>query len=325
MKRSVNRTAAAFFASSLLLVFAGSARAEFPERPVHFIVGFTAGGGVDTLARVVGAKLSEKWGQPVIVENRAGADGTVAASFVANSAKDGYNLAFITTGHTASVTQTTLSYDAVKSFEPITQVAYVPDVLVIVPSLPVKNLPELVAYVKANPNKLNFGSSGAASAPFLEMADLMKQTGMKMIHVPYQGGSAAAVAMLTGEIQLKFAAMPTITGQVDAKQIIAIAVSSKTRSPVMPTVPTVEEAMHFDHFDAAQSDWTGVLAPAGTPKNIVTKINKDMAEAIHSPDVQERLSSLGFVPVGDSPEEFTATLQREIPRWAALLKEFNPK
>lgn len=312
------RRVAALF---MVLSAAGAFAAEFPNKSVRFIVGFGVGGGTDTLARVVGQKLSEKWRFSVVVENRPGADGSIAAEFVAQSPPDGHTVAWVSNAHAVTPILRKLPYDAVKSFVPLSLVAYVPDVLVVPASLPVNSLPEFIAYARARPGQLNYGSPGEATAPVPETALLMKLTGIKLIHVPYKGGAEVVLALLRGDIQMYFGALPTIAPQVKAGRLKALAVAASTRSPAMPEVPTVLEAANLPGFEGI--DWTGALIAAGTPKDIVDRLSKDMIDAIRSPDIQAKFASIGFVPIANTPEEFRQKLESDIARWGPLLKDLG--
>jgi tripartite-type tricarboxylate transporter receptor subunit TctC len=298
-----------------------AAAAGYPDKPVHFIVGFGAGGGTDSLARIVGKQLSDMWHVPVVVENKAGADGSIAAEAVAQSAPDGYTVAWVSNAHTATPFLRKLSYDPVKSFVPMSLVAYVPDVLVVPASLPVNSLPELIAYAKERPGQLNFGSPGTATAPVPETALLMKLTDIKLVQVAYKSGAEVVQGLIRGDVQMYFGALPTVAPQVKAGKLKALAVAAPARSPAMPDVPTMLEAAKLSGFDGV--DWTGTLVAAGTPKEIVDRLSRSMIEAIKSPEVQERFAKLGFVAVADTPEEFRQKLESDIARWGPLLKELG--
>lgn len=302
------------------MIAANNAHAAWPDKPVRFIVGFPPGGGVDTLTRIFGQKMSEKWGVPVLVEDKPGSSGMIAADYIAHGAPDGYSVAWITNAHTVTPTMNKLNYDPIKSFAPVTQIAYGPDVLVVIPSLPVHTLKELIEYAKARPGQVNYGTSGVGSAPYLETALLMQMTGINMVHVPFKGGTIAVTSMLGDETHIKFGAMPTVLPAIRSGQIRAIAVSANVRSLLLPEVPTVAEALGIDHFDGANTNWTGVLAAAGTPADIVNKMQQDIAEAAHLPDVEKQLANIGFVPVVNTPEQFTEVIRNEIERWKPLLQ-----
>jgi tripartite-type tricarboxylate transporter receptor subunit TctC len=306
--------------AATLAIGATAARAEYPDKPVRFILGFSPGGGVDIQARIVGDALQKKWGQTIVIESRAGANGSIAADFVSRTAPDGYTLVWVSNAHTATPSLLKLNYDAIKSFAPITQVTRTPDVLLVQSRFQAKTLQELIALARAKPGELSYASVGTGGAPFLEMEMLMKQTGIKLNHVPYKGGGDAVISLLGGNTQAYFSVMATALGPIAAGQLRALALSSDQRSPKLPDVPTVAEAAGLERFEAADSQWTGVLAPAGTPRLVVEKLHKDFAEVLMSPEVQQRMDEVGFIPVASTPEAFTAMMTNDIPKWASLLQ-----
>jgi tripartite-type tricarboxylate transporter receptor subunit TctC len=304
-----------------LALGASAARAEFPEKPVHFILGFSPGGGIDIQARIVADGLNRKWHRPVVIESRAGANGSIAADLVSRAEPDGYTLVWVSNAHTATPSLLKLNYDAIESFAPITQVTRTPDVLVTQTTFPATNLKELIALAKAKPDELNYASVGIGGSPFLEMEMLMRQTGIRLNHVPYKGGGEAVISVLSGTTQAYFGVIGTILEHIQSGRLRALALSSQQRSPMLPDIPTVAEAAGLERFDAADSQWTGVLAPAATPKPIVDKLYADLADVLMSPEVQRRMADVGFIPVASTPGEFTAMMARDIPKWAALLKD----
>jgi tripartite-type tricarboxylate transporter receptor subunit TctC len=304
-----------------LVLGATAAQAEYPDKPVRFILGFSPGGGVDIQARIVGDALQKKGGQTIVIESRAGANGSIAADFVSRTAPDGYTLVWVSNAHTATPSLLKLGYEAIKSFSPITQVTRTPDVLVVQSGFQTKTLQEFIALARAKPGELSYASVGTGGAPFLEMEMLMKQTGIKLNHVPYKGGGDAVISLLGGNTQAYFSVMATALEPIAAGQLRPLALSSQMRSPKLPDVPTVAEAAGLERFDAADSQWTGVLAPAGTPKPIVDKLYKDFSEVLMSPEVQQRMGEVGFIPVASTPEAFTAMMAKDIPKWAELLKD----
>jgi tripartite-type tricarboxylate transporter receptor subunit TctC len=307
--------------SAMLMLGATAAQAEYPDKPVRFILGFSPGGGVDIQARIVGDALQKKWGQTIVIESRAGANGSIAADFVSRTAPDGYTLVWVSNAHTATPSLLKLGYDAIKSFAPITQVTRTPDVLVVQAGFQAKTLQDFIALARSKPGELSYASVGTGGAPYLEMEMLMKQTGIKLNHVPYKGGGDAVISLLGGNTQAYFSVMATALEPIAAGQLRPLALSSEKRSPKLPDVPTVAEAAGLARFDAADSQWTGVLAPAGTPKPVVDKLYKDFAEVLMSPEVQQRLGEVGFIPVASTPEAFTAMMAKDIPKWAELLKD----
>jgi tripartite-type tricarboxylate transporter receptor subunit TctC len=305
-------------AVSMVVLSAGTALAAFPDRTVQIYVGYAPGGNSDFSARLVAKKLSEKWGQPVVVVNRPGADSTISSDFVAHSAPDGYTLAWISNSHTITPNQYKLGYDPLKSFEPISEVASAADVLVINSTLPVNSLKELIAYAKAKPGQLNFGSNGTGGLQYLEAVLLAQRAGIDMVGIPYKGGSQLLVALLGNEIQMAFGSVLGTKSQVEAGKFKALAVSTAKRSPMLPEVPTVAEAAGLDGYD--ETEWYGIVAPAGTPADIVKKIHDDLVEVLHAPDVQATLAKQGYTAVGSSSEAFRKQLADEVDQWSAFLK-----
>ena len=265
--------------------------------------------------------MQKSWGQPVIIESRAGGNGSIAADMLSKLPPDGYNVVWVSNAHTASPSLLKLNYDAIKSFTPITQATRSPDVLVVKPDFPAKTLKELIALAKSKPGELNFASVGFGGASFLETEMLMKQVGIKLNHVPYTGGGDATLSVLAGHTQLYFGIMGTVLEHIKSGKLRALAVASSVRSPKLPDVPTVAEAAGLARFDAEDCQWTGVLAPAGLPKPILDKLYSGLSEALKSDAVKKRMEEVGFVPVASTPEQFTAKMAKEIPKWAALLKD----
>lgn len=297
------------------------AKAEYPERPIHLVVGFAAGGGADFLARVFAQALTLELGQSVVVENRAGANGSIAADVVAHAEPDGYTLAWITNSHTITPALSELSYDPVNGFEPIMQVATAPDVLLASLDLPVDNLKDLIAYAKENPGKLNYGSSGTGTPNFLEMELLKKLAGMEIVNVSYGGGGPTITALLSGEVQIAFASPSNAVEQVEAGKLKALAVTSIERSELLPDVPTIAEAAGLTGFDGGL--WYGVLAPAGTPQDVVARLHAALSKVKSDPTVQDSMRKQGFVGVETSPQEFKDTIVANIAEWTGLVKELG--
>lgn len=302
---------------------AGAADA-FPSKPVRIVVPFTPGGSTDILARAIGQKLSELWGQPVVVENRPGAGGNVGVELVAKSAPDGYTIVM---GHIGTFAANPslykpLPYDPVKDFAPITLVANVPNVLVVGPSVQARTLGELIAHAKANPGKLDYGSGGNGSAAHLATEYFKLQTGVSMQHVPYKGTAPAIADLLGGQIGLIITGAPPLMPHLRSGKVRALAVLSPRRLAVLPDVPTVAES-GYPGFAAVQ--WYGLFAPAGTPKDVVARINRDTIRALRDPGVAERLASEGAEPVGDTPEQFGAFVKSEIELWGKVIRESGAK
>ncbi len=312
-----------FAVAAATFVFAGSAAAQgaanYPNKPIKIVVPFPPGGATDIFARTVGAELQKTWGQPVIIENKAGGGGSPGADSVAKSAPDGYTLVMGTVGtHAINMSlYAKMPYDAVKDFEPIVLVAGVPNILVVHPSVNVKSVSELTALAKAMPGKLNVASSGNGTSIHLA-AELYKQmAGVDILHVPYKGSSPAVTDLLGGQVQLMFDNMPSALPHAKAGKLRALAVTSLKRSPALPDVPTMDEE-GLKGFDA--TSWFGLLAPAGTPKDIIVKINAASVKALGSPEMRERLAAQGADPVGNTSEQFSAFIKAEIDKWAKIVK-----
>lgn len=293
--------------------------AQYPSKPIHLIVPFPPGGTTDILARDVAQKLSETWHQQVIVENRPGAGGNIGADLVAKAAPDGYTLVMGTVG-THAINPSLykkMPYDHVKDFAPVVLVAGVPNVLVVNPSLPVHSVQELIAYAKANPGKLNFASSGNGTSIHLSGELFKSMTGVEMTHVPYKGSAPALTDLIGGQVQLMFDNLPSSLGFIKAGKLRALAVTSAARSATLPDLPTIAES-GLPGFEA--SSWFGVLAPAGTPRDIVQKVNQAVAAWLDTPDAKQRLLAQGAIPAGGSPEAFAKHIDAETAKWAKVVK-----
>lgn len=296
----------------------------YPTRPVRVVVPFPAGGTTDILARAAAQKLTEAWGQPVIVDNRPGAGGNIGSELVAKSAPDGYTLEMGTVGtHAINASlYANMAYDHVKDFVPIVLVAGVPNVLVINPSVPVNSVQELIAYSKANPGKLNFASSGNGTSIHLSGELFKTMTGVQITHVPYKGSAPALTDLMGGQVQIMFDNLPSSLAFIKAGKLKALAVTSATRAAALPEVPTMMEA-GVPGFEA--SSWFGILAPAGTPRAIVNKVNADTNKWLSSPDAKEKLSAQGAVAAGGTPEDFARHIVAETAKWAKVVKESGAK
>ena len=300
---------------------ASSALAQvFPGKPVRMVVGFGTGGGTDTLSRVLSRKLADIWPQPLVVENRPGADGSIATEIVAKSAADGYTLVMVSNAHAITPFQRKLAYDAVKDFAPVTLLGSNPNLLLLHPALPVKNLTELLALAKSRPNELAFASSGTGTSPYLAMELLKSITGMKLTHVPYKGSGPAVIDLTGGHVQLMFGAVSTTLNYLQSGRLRAIAISSPQRWPALPGIPTVAES-GVPGFEA--STWYGVLAPAGTSQTIVSKLHSDMVTAITAPDIRKLVMDLGISTIASSPREFSDVIRSDMARWGKLIRSLN--
>jgi tripartite-type tricarboxylate transporter receptor subunit TctC len=296
----------------------------YPNRPIRFVVPFPAGGGNDTMARTIGNKLAAALGQQFVVDNRPGAGGLIGAETAAHAAPDGYTL-FL--GGVASHgilpnLQPKLGYDPIKDFAPVSLIASAPLVLVVHPAVPVKSVKELVQFAKTKPGQLNFASNGTGGSSHLAAELFKMMTATDMVHVPYKGLAPALTDLLSGQVQLMFSSTVAMLPQVRAGRLRPLGITSVKRSAAMPDIPTVAEA-GVAGFETAS--WYGVLAPAGTAKPIVERLNREIAKAVQLPDVRERLMSEGAEPVGGSPAEFAAHIKRELARWAQVIKQAGIK
>ncbi|MDN8613273.1 tripartite tricarboxylate transporter substrate binding protein [Variovorax ginsengisoli] len=296
------------------------AQAAFPSKPITIIVPFSAGGTTDILARVVGLYMSRDLGQPVVVDNRAGAGGNIGGQAAARSPADGYTL-FMGTVGTHAINQSLykkMPFDPIKDFAPLTRVAMVPNLLVANPSQPFKSVKEMIAYAKANPGKINFGSSGNGSSIHLS-GELFKQmAGVDMQHVPYRGSAPAVSDLLGGQIAIMFDNMPSAIPHVKGGKLRALAVTTAKRSPALPDVPTIAEA-GVPGYEA--TSWFGLLAPAGTPAPVVAKLNASILKALADPEVKKKLAEQGAEPHGEKPEQFAAFIESETLKWGKVVKE----
>ncbi|HLQ24734.1 MAG TPA: tripartite tricarboxylate transporter substrate binding protein [Acidiferrobacterales bacterium] len=297
----------------------GAQAENYPSKPIKMIVPFSVGGTTDILARIIGQELTKAWGQQVIIDNRPGAGGNIGADLVAKSAPDGYTLVMGTVGtHAINASlYKKMPYDTVKDFAPITLVAAVPNVLVVHPAVPAKSVKELIEYAKANPGKLSFASSGNGTSVHLSGELFKAMAGVSMTHIPYKGSAPAIIDLMGGQVQLMFDNMPTALPHVKAGRLRALAVTSAKRSPAMPDLPTIAEA-GVAGYEA--ESWFGVLAPAGTPSAIVTKLNGEIVRILGLPEIKERLLSQGAEPVGNSPEQFAAHITAEMAKWGNVVK-----
>ena len=302
---------------------------SWPSKPVRIIVPFPPGGTTDIVARSLGVELQKMWGQPVIIENRAGAGGNVGAEAVARSPNDGYTLLMGTVGTHAinaplfAQNGNKMPFDPVKDFVPITLAAGVPNVMVVNPKVPVNSVSEFIAYAKANPGKLNMASSGNGTSIHLTGELFKTMTGTYMVHLPYRGSAPAVSDLLAGNTDVMFDNLPSALPHIKAGKLKALAVTSRARSPALPNVPTIEEAAKLNGFDA--SSWFGLFAPAGTSRTIVDKIQADVAKALAMPEVRERFVAQGAQPSGSTPDQFAAFIRAETDKWTKVVKISNAK
>lgn len=296
----------------------------YPDRPVRVIVPYTPAGTTDILARLIAQKMNENWGQPVIVDNRPGANGNIGTEIAARATPDGYTI-IMGAAATHSINNTLypkLTWDAVKDFAPISLVAVVPNILVVNNSLPVKNVKELIAYAKANPGKLTHGSPGNGSTAHLSMELFKSLTGTQMVHVPYKGSAGVLADVMAGQISLTMDNIPVYLPHVKAGKIRALGVSSAKRAPAAPEIPTVSEA-GVPGLEAVS--WFGLLAPAKTPGLIVEKLSAETARILKLPDVNKRIAELGAEPVGGTPQDYAAFIRSEIVKWRKVIQTAGVK
>jgi tripartite-type tricarboxylate transporter receptor subunit TctC len=304
--------------SAIAVVAQPVAAQQYPVRAVRLVVPFPPGGGTDTMARAIAPKLSEYLGQQVVPENRGGAGANIGAEIAAKSPPDGYTLMLATITNAIGATlYTRLNYDLARDFATITQLATTPHILVVHPSVPVKSVKEFTAFTRARPGELTYSSSGSGSAAHLAGELYSSLTGTKMVHVPYKGGGPSMIALVGGEVSLCFATMPSAVGYVRAGRLRGIAVTTEKRSPSMPDLPTIAET-GIKGYEAGS--WYGLSAPAGTPKEVISRLHAETVKVMALPDVKERLFNAGFEVVTSNPEAFGAFTRNEIRKWGKLVR-----
>lgn len=314
--------AVAFSIFTLLATAWGmSARADdFPSKPIRWIVPFSPGGATDVVARVVGAKLTEAWGQPILIDNRPGAGGTIGTDLIARAAPDGYTIGGVSLNYTMyPILYRSFPFDIIKDFSPITLVAKIPSILVVTPSMPVYSLQDLIREARANPGKIGFASGGGVGTGGHVAGELFKKmTGVSMTHIPYKGGGPATTDLIGGHVQISFATTTSIIEAVRANKVRPIAVTSATRFELVPDLPTIAES-GVPGFETQEMQ--GIVAPAGVPPAIIDKLNKEIVRILGLPDVKERLVNLGATPVASTPAAFTEYLRTESAKWADVFKD----
>ncbi len=309
-------------AAGLALASAGLHAQGFPTKPIRMMVPFPAGGGSDTMGRIIGQSLGERLGQSIVVENRPGAGGSIGADVVAKAQPDGY---MILLGSTSELVQypnvnPKIPYNPLRDFAPISLVGSVPMVLIVHPSLPVRSVKDLVALAKARPGELNFGSAGNGATTHLAVELFALLTGVRMTHVPYRGSVMAVTDLVAGNVQLVIPPMPAALAFIKAGRARALAVTTGKRAPVLPDVPTMQEA----GVKGYETDlWTGILAPAGTPPAVVNKLHDEIVRVAALPEVKEALGRQGATANTSTPQEFSAFMKAEFAKWARVVKEAN--
>ena len=312
---------------ALMLICASLAAGAqtYPAKPVRFVVPYPVGGTYDLYTRAIGPKLSDIWSQPVVVENRIGANGIIGTDFVAKSAADGYTIMMGGVGpHGINVSlYSKLPYDPVRDFAPVIHISSAPNVLVVHPSVDARSVNELIALARSKPGQLTYSSAGSGSSQHLSAEMFKTMVGVEMAHVPYKGGSPGAVAVLAGEVSLMFASTSDVVRLVRAGRLRGLAVTSARRIPALPDTPTMVEA-GLPGYDATA--WFGVLAPAGTPFEIVNKLNQDISRVLQLPEIAEIIAQQGSAEaIGGSPEQFGAFIRADIAKWAKVVKDAGAK
>jgi len=324
VRRLLSPSLAALFAA-LSLAASGPALAQaYPAKPIRLVIPFPPGGPLDLAGRAIGQKMQEDWGQPVVVENKPGAGGNIGADAVAKSAPDGYTLVMgaLSTHAVNPHLFAKMPYDALKDFAPVSMVAITPNVLVVNPSVPANNVRELVALAKASPGKLSFASGSNGSAGHLAGELFKTLAGIDIVHVPYKGGAPAMQDLLGGQVQFMFDNLANSTQQLKAGKLKAFAVTTAKRSALAPELPTMAE-VGVPGFDI--STWYGIMAPAGTPPEVVRKLNAEIVKILASDDMRERLKAQGAEPAPMTPEEFTAFIRAEWNKYAKIVKDSGAK
>jgi tripartite-type tricarboxylate transporter receptor subunit TctC len=299
----------------------GFAQGDYPSKPVRMVVGFPPGGGNDILARLLSAKLQEAWGQPFVVENRPGAASNIATEFVAKAAPDGYTLLFNAAGMVINPAMfASLPFDPLRDFEPVSQLAVFPFVLVVHPSVPAQNVKELIQWAKSRPGKINYS---AASTAFQLAAELLKQqAGIDLNHVPYKGSAQAISGVLANDVQLTFVDSLPVIPHIKSGKLRGLAVTPGVRSSSLPELPTMKEA-GLPEFEMA--GWAGLFAPARTPKAVVSKLHQQSVKVVQMPDISARMLAMGAEPTGTTPEQLSALMKVQVERWKTVARIANIK
>jgi len=317
MIRAMRKLGFLFAVAVALASNSASAQTTFPARPVRMVVGFAPGGGTDIIARLVAQKLGERWRQAVVVDNRPGASGNIGAELVARSAPDGYTLLIAFSSHASNPALGKLPFDVERDFTSITQVGSAPMVIVANPAAPAKTLGELIAYARAHPGAIKFGSSGIGTPVHLAGELMMQLTGTTMVHVPYKGIAPAMAAILAGDIQITYAAVLSGLQHFRSGRLRPLAVASRSRYPALPDVPTTAEA----GLAGYEVDfWYALLGPGGMPAALVERIQRDTSALLNSPEMKEGLAAQGCIAVGGTPEALTALIRTEYALWSKVVK-----
>jgi len=306
-----------------LAVIGGAAAQAYPTHPIRWIIGFPPGGPTDVLVRIMGDWLSTRLGQPVIVENKPGAASSIATEAVISAAPDGYTIGSVTSANAinATVNKRTLQFDYLKQLTPVSGMSQGPSVLVVNPSLPVNNIAELIAYAKANPGKINFGSPGIGSTGHLAAELFKAMAGVDLVHVPYRGAAPAMTDLMAGHVQVVFDSMVSVLPHVQGGRVRALGVTSKARSPLLPDLPAIAETL--PGYEA--TIWFGVGVPRGTPDEVVARLNREINAGLVSAEMKERFAKLGTTPMVMTPEEFWEFAKGETEKWREVIERAGIK
>jgi tripartite-type tricarboxylate transporter receptor subunit TctC len=307
-----------FACLACVFVWSGPVHAQYPTKPIRFILPFPPGGGTDALARAIGNRLSAALGQTIVIDNRPGAGANIGAELAAKSAPDGHTLFMATGTHAINATlYRKLAYNLLKDFAPVSELGTTAMVVVVHPSVPANSVKELIALAKARPGEISHSSSGTGSITQLAGELFKNQTDVKMLHIPYKGGGPSVVALVSGEAMVGFATTPSCIGQVKAGRLRGLAVTTAKRSPFLPDLPTVAEA-GLPGYQAEA--WYGMLVPAGTPKQVIARLHADSVKSLQFDDVKSRFRASGLVPIGGSPEELGTYMRSEVDKWGKVVK-----
>jgi len=307
-----------FAVTLCLYFFALSSPAAYPEKPIRLVVPFSAGGNTDIFARTIAPKITEAWGQQVIVDNRGGAGGTIGTEIVSRATPDGYTLLFVSGSHVINPNlYRHLPYDTVRDFAPVSLVVDVPSLLVAHPSVPARTVPEMIKLAKASPGKYNYGSSGTGTFAHLAFEMFNSMAGVQIQHIPYKGNAPATADLLGGQVQFMLGAQPAAMPHVRAKRLIPIGITSKTRSSLLPDVASISEFLPGYEFNQG----FGILAPAGTPSGVIQKVNTKIVQVLDMPEVSKAFLNLGAVPAGNSPAEYAEYLRVEMAKLAKVARQ----
>ncbi len=313
-----NPSTSLLVAVSIALALAWPARAQqFPRKQIEIVVPFVAGGTTDNIARLIAQRFAEVWSQTVIVNNRPGGGSTIGHQLVARAPPDGHTLLVTTISFAITAAIQKLPFDPIRDFAPITELASLPLVLVVHPSVPAANLEQFVAMAKSRPGAWDFASSGAGTSPHLAAEMFKSMAGIDLVHLPFKGNAEAMNAFLGGHVKIYFALVPAVLQHVKAGTLRAIAVTTEQRLPYLPDVPTIAE-QGFPGYEI--SSWQGVLAPAGTPREVIARINAELVRLVHTPEVRERMTREGADPVGSTPDAFEARVKSEIAKWSKVVR-----